>query len=96
MVSVRLVILDHVCGSTTTHSSQVQLIFLKNMYHQQFCPGEPTLPDYMRTFNDIEYGGRKYDFTKVYNVIEIFPTHDLARLTPGDILALLQCSVHVV
>ena len=50
----------------------------------------------MRTFNDIEYGGRKYDFTKVYNVIEIFPTHDLARLTPGDILALLQCSVHVV
>ena len=50
----------------------------------------------MRTFNDIEYKGRVYDFTKVYNVIEIFPTHDLARLTPGDILALLQCSVHVV
>ena len=94
MVSVRLVILDHACGSTTSHSSQVQLIFLKICIFNN--SGEPTLPDYMRTFNDIEYGGRQYDFTKVYNVDEIFLTHDLARLTPGDILALLQCSVHVV
>ena len=30
-----------------------------------FISGEPTLPDYMRTFQDINIGGYPYDYTKV-------------------------------
>ena len=30
-----------------------------------FISGEPTLPDYMRTFQDLDIGGYPYDYTKV-------------------------------
>ena len=30
-----------------------------------FISGEPTLPDYMRTFQDANFGGFPYDWTKV-------------------------------
>ena len=38
---------------------------VQHIFNNKYYLGEPTLPDYMRTFNDIEYGGGQYDFTKV-------------------------------
>ena len=30
-----------------------------------FISGDPTLPDFMRTFQDLSIGGYPYDYTKV-------------------------------
>ena len=33
--------------------------------NETFIPGDPTLPEEFRTYQDIEYNGVKFDFTKV-------------------------------
>ena len=35
--------------------------------NQTFISGEPTLPEDLRTYQDIEINGMKFDFTKVRN-----------------------------
>ena len=70
------------CGSTIIHSSQVH--FQSFSHRNLLLPiGEPTLPDYMRTFNDMNIGGFEYDFTKVRAMSPIVPIIIIFTLDPS-------------